>query len=459
MDAFLVPQPTDTHADTDSDATERAGNDAELDEDCDAAEGAHGDPETDDALDEDCDATEHASGDPSGATTEPPTKKQRRRSTVVSDGQPGDATERADYPEDDCDEAFPPVITSADAAATIADATGKKQMFTKSLAHRDDWLHRGIMLRDMDYYHYARYVERVEMPRSGSAQSFQKRHGAYYLFDRHYPLAKSYVQILRTHARTVQNVGPQCKRSDVNGGEDNAVYKAYFHSCVHPCIKHTSTSLSVQITVESSVSGEQIFGPLRIQRTQKTSSLLRQLQHIDYTQHQSARLIRLTFDDCILDPSRPVMQYHAATEHMGLEPEPKVEFKMIAEPLLLTWEQLLAMPAMRKRAGRGGKAACLKQRELRAFCLKNSIDEVDLARSAYDWRLLLKTMPCLNTPDVIGPGIVGFSFRLLSEIDPNYAAERHVFELNCANGDRWHLHFHQRGNCDRRHLPFDATQP
>ena len=106
-------------------------------------------------------------------------------------------------------------------------------MFTKSLAHRDDWLHRGIMLRDMDYYHYSRYVQRVEMPRSGSAQSFQNNHGIYFLFDTHYPLAKTYVQILRKHAKTVQNVGPQCKRSDVNGGEDNAVYKAYFHSCVH----------------------------------------------------------------------------------------------------------------------------------------------------------------------------------------------------------------------------------
>jgi hypothetical protein len=58
-----------------------------------------------------------------------------------------------------------------------------------------------------------------------------------------------------------------------------------------------------------------------------------------------------------------------------------------------------------------------------------------------------------------GPGIVGFSFRLLKEIDPNYDAALHVFELNCANGDRWHLHFHQRGNCNRRYLPFEATQP
>ena len=102
MDTFIVPQPTDTHADTDSDATERAGNDAALDADVDAAEGAHGDPETDavlstkqmstqcclrrrcatlatdsetdNASDEDRDDTEHARGDSSGDSREPPTK-------------------------------------------------------------------------------------------------------------------------------------------------------------------------------------------------------------------------------------------------------------------------------------------------------------------------------------------------------------------------------------------------
>ena len=50
--------------------------------------------------------------------------------------------------------------------------------------------------------------------------------------DAHHPLAKNHVQILRKRARMVQNVGPQCKRSEVNGGEDMAVYKAFFHSCV-----------------------------------------------------------------------------------------------------------------------------------------------------------------------------------------------------------------------------------
>ena len=207
MDAILVLQPTDTESDTDSDATNH--------------------PDANDALDENGDATENAHGNTSGATTEPPAKKQRKRSPEASDEQPGDATELADSIDDDCEEAFPPMITDAGAASSIADVKGKQQMFTKSLAHRDDWLHRGVMLRDMDYYHYARYIERVEMPRSGTAEAFQKKHGAYYLFDRHYPFAKGYVQILRRRAKTVQNVGPQCKRSDVNGGEDQAVYKAY----------------------------------------------------------------------------------------------------------------------------------------------------------------------------------------------------------------------------------------
>ena len=125
------------------------------------------------------------------------------------------------------------------------------------------------------------------------------------------------------------------------------------------------TSLSVQISVVSSITGEQIFGTLRIQRQQTTRSLLRQLQHIAYTEHQRALLIRRKCDDCILDPDMPVMQYHAATEHMGVESEPMV-LKMIAEPFLLTWEQLLAMPAMRKQAGRGGKAAWVPPRGGRA---------------------------------------------------------------------------------------------
>ena len=77
MDAFLVPQPTDSDADADSDATEPTDSDAaedaaERDEDGDATNSG----ETGDATAkaEHGAATEHARGDPSAVITAPPTK-------------------------------------------------------------------------------------------------------------------------------------------------------------------------------------------------------------------------------------------------------------------------------------------------------------------------------------------------------------------------------------------------
>ena len=122
--------------------------------------------------------------------------------------------------------------TLQDAATTLINAGTQKQAFAETQAHRDDWLHRGDLLADVDYYHYARYFERIEQPRAGTAESFQKNHGRYFLFDSHYPLARTYVQVLRRRPKTVQNVGPQCQRFVVNNSEDNSAYKAFFHSCV-----------------------------------------------------------------------------------------------------------------------------------------------------------------------------------------------------------------------------------
>ena len=73
-------------------------------------------------------------------------------------------------------------------------------------------------------------MERVEKPRRGNAAAFHKRRGVYHLFDSHYAMSRNYVQVLYRHPKTVQNVGSQCQRSDVNQGEDNAMYKAYFHT-------------------------------------------------------------------------------------------------------------------------------------------------------------------------------------------------------------------------------------
>ena len=89
--------------------------------------------------------------------------------------------------------------TQPRASTTIQnlELSGKTQLFTKGTTPRDDWLHRGPKLQDMDYYHYSRYVHRIEMPRRGDAAKFQKRAGIYFLFDAHYAPSKYYVQVLR----------------------------------------------------------------------------------------------------------------------------------------------------------------------------------------------------------------------------------------------------------------------
>ena len=224
---------------------------------------------------------------------------------------------------------------------------------------------------------------------------------------------------------------------------------------------------TVTLRVVSALSAEHMFGPLRIQRTEEVSWLVRQLQHLSFSDnpHGIGKQIQLVWNDRILDPLMPVPL-------LDLAPSQELVLSMIAEPVLLSWDQLVAMPAMRKRAGRGGGAACVKQRHLRAFCFENNIRQVDLSNSDYDWRLLLKTKPSIGRKDVIGPGVVSFMFRLLDDIDWNYRryvaigqynkhaedmGERHVFEMSSANGDRWHLHFHHRGSCHLEHLRFNGT--
>ena len=105
-----------------------------------------------------------------------------------------------------------------------------------------------------------------------------------------------------------------------------------------------------------------------------------------------------------------------------------------------------------------GKAAWAKQRELRRCLLTHRTDsqrkyEYDLTDDAWNWHSVVRSQP----PDVrdllIGPGIIKFSFKLLSGIiDTNYqhvdAGYRHVFEIERVDGSCFHLHFHKDGKCD-----------
>jgi len=226
----------------------------------------------------------------------------------------------------------------------------------------------------------------------------------------------------------------------------------------------TARAEPITLIINSAVSGERMFRPLQVPSGEHVSQLVRRLQHLFFTENPDAvgQQMQLACQDHLLDPAMPV----GAAQPDNAAPSQELVLTLIATPVLLSWDQLVAMPAMRKRAGRGGKGACIRQWELRTWCFYNNTRQVDLSASDYNWRLLLKTMPSLYSRAVIGSGVVQFTFRVLHTIDYNYrgiftphwldGGQRHVFEMSCANGDKWHLHFHPRGNCHLEHLPFNV---
>jgi hypothetical protein len=108
-------------------------------------------------------------------------------------------------------------------------------------------------------------------------------------------------------------------------------------------------------------------------------------------------------------------------------------------------------------SGAGGKMACRKQRELRETLMQKSVQERvyehNLTHDQWPWRDVLRALPREMRLLLTGPGITKFSFRLLrGQLDPNYrnqdSGERHVFEIQHADGARYHLHFHKNGSMD-----------
>ena len=121
-----------------------------------------------------------------------------------------------------------------DATELHAANPARLQMFGKSTSLRDDWLHRGERLQDMQLWQYARYIERHRRPRGGDAEALHRRVGELFLFATHYtPVQAHYVQVLRRIPHRVRVVGPNCSRTCVNQGEDNAQYKAVLFMPLH----------------------------------------------------------------------------------------------------------------------------------------------------------------------------------------------------------------------------------
>ncbi|MDA8609431.1 hypothetical protein N9L19_00790 [bacterium] len=66
----------------------------------------------------------------------------------------------------------------------------------------------------------------------GDLRALHARVEQFFMFARHYSMSAHFVQTLRPGRTVVRFVGPTCQRSDVNGGEEDAQYKAFLFSTV-----------------------------------------------------------------------------------------------------------------------------------------------------------------------------------------------------------------------------------
>ena len=260
--------------------------------------------------------------------------------------------------------------------------------------------------------------------------------------------------------------------------------------CYHPATHappvlqgHTTAHVrGLLVDMKAAVSGETVFTSLLVDPDQEVRLLLRRLQYRTFKQNQDAEgtQIQLICNGHKLEPSMPLLQAVAQdNEAVVLQSiaddareNTRFELEMVMQPVLLSWTQLTTMPLMRKRTGRGAAGAHRLQRRLRYYCYEHNMREVDLSRSDYDWRLLLRNMPRMLKhfeESLLAGGVVAFRFCLLDQEDPNYAdrrsfmhahdtGDRHVFEICCADGHLCHMHFHRSRPCDVVHMLYDEAE-
>ena len=103
----------------------------------------------------------------------------------------------------------------------------KVQIFQMTISLRDDWLHRGDALQDMDLQTYAEYIQRRAKPICGQdiAKTLKQQ---IFAFDPHYKLAQGYMQVMMPgNRRSVARFNmANCEKDNVNEGEENAQFKA-----------------------------------------------------------------------------------------------------------------------------------------------------------------------------------------------------------------------------------------
>lgn len=109
----------------------------------------------------------------------------------------------------------------------VSENESKAQIFQVTMSLRDDWLHRGDALQDMDLQTYAEYIERRRKPIRGDdcAKVLRDR---IFAFDPHHKLAPGYMQmLLPANRRKIARFNmARSERDNVNEGEENAQFKA-----------------------------------------------------------------------------------------------------------------------------------------------------------------------------------------------------------------------------------------
>ena len=161
-------------------------------------------------------ATEHPDGAEDGAAAD------LDDTGVATEHSEGAEAEHADdVQQKDCGP------DSAGPAAPEEEAGLKAQIFQVTISLRDDWLHRGNALQDMDLQTYAEYIERAPKPIRG-LPSAKGRQDLIFAFDDHYKLAPNYMQVMVPAGRRkiARFNMAKCEKENVNEGEENAQFKA-----------------------------------------------------------------------------------------------------------------------------------------------------------------------------------------------------------------------------------------
>ena len=227
------------------------------------------------------------------------------------------------------------------------------------------------------------------------------------------------------------------------------------------------------VEVRNACTGEHMLGPLPIYPTEKVGSLMRRLQYHAWNVRANddpTKRFKIIFRGCELHPLDDMRW--AILDGMPfpmIDTTQKIVLKAIAVPVLLSWDQFLAMPAIRDRHSGIDDAYTKLIRPLRRLCNETAGNAIDISEHwAYDWRQLLKIMPTHSTRQLIGLGITGVAFwhvnpseddREIFPLNPIDCEDAcSFFEITSANGDQWHINIHTSADsqltCSLDHFPF-----